>query len=99
MSYDTVRYEVEGPVATIVLNRPDKLNAFNHQLISDFDAALAQAGNDASIRVVIIKGAGRAFSVGMDLDPGSHAPDKSGLVEDRERLQRSIERWLRVWEF
>ena len=95
---DEVLYETDGPVATLILNRPDKMNAFNLALFTELGRALDKAEQDPDIRVVIIKGAGRAFSVGMDLE-GGKSPAELGVTADRERLQSHIEDFLRVWDF
>jgi len=65
--FDTIRYEVDGPVATITLNRPDAANAQNSQLIDDLDAAFDRAEADADVRVVVLAAAGKHFSAGHDL--------------------------------
>ena len=67
---EIVRYDQSGSVAVITLNRPDRMNSFTKQLSVDLFAALEQAGNDASIRVVILTGEGRCFSAGADLKSG-----------------------------
>lgn len=95
---EIISYQTQGPVAEIAFNRPDKMNAFNAQLLEEFDQALTLAERDTAVRVIIVKGLGRAFSVGMDISPKSHAPEEEGQTADRERLQASIERWLRVWD-
>jgi len=64
---DAVRYETDGPVARITLNRPDKLNAINGRLHDALLAALARAEGDEAVRAVVLRGAGRAFSAGGDL--------------------------------
>jgi 2-(1,2-epoxy-1,2-dihydrophenyl)acetyl-CoA isomerase len=61
-----VRILREGPVATIMLNRPDSLNAFNRALVERLHAALRTVEEDESVRAVIITGAGRGFSAGQD---------------------------------
>ncbi len=69
MAYKCIIYEKDKPfpkVATITLNRPEKLNALSRPLLAEFEEALADVGKDDNIRVVIIKGAGRAFSAGYD---------------------------------
>ncbi len=66
----TITFEVDGQVATITLNRPESMNAFNAELRADLAAALQRADNDAQIRVVVLTGAGRAFSPGADLKQG-----------------------------
>jgi len=67
MSFDTLLYEVDGPVCTITLNRPEMANAQNTALIDDLDAAFDAADADGEIRVVILAAAGRHFSSGHDL--------------------------------
>ena len=67
MSYETVRYEVDGAVAIITMNRPDMANAQDSRLIDELDAAFDEAGVDDSVRVVILAGAGKHFSSGHDL--------------------------------
>jgi 2-(1,2-epoxy-1,2-dihydrophenyl)acetyl-CoA isomerase len=59
--------EVENNIAKITLNRPEKLNAFNRDMALNMQAALDQCASDDSIKVVVITGAGRAFSAGQDL--------------------------------
>ncbi len=58
---------VQGGVALLVMNRPDKLNALNNELATALDQAFERIGNDLSIRVVVLTGAGRAFCAGGDL--------------------------------
>ena len=94
-----VLYERHGPIATITLNRPEKLNAFNAPLLANLMKAFDQAERDAEARVVIVKGAGRAFSVGYDISPGEYSPHHVNIAEDREWLHGAIEKWLKVWEF
>src|ERR1700722_203890 len=67
MHLDTVNVKIEQGAATIELNRPEALNAWNKQLGQDLLAALAQASEEDSVRAVRITGAGRAFSSGADL--------------------------------
>lgn len=65
--FQTVRYEVDGPVATITLDRPEAANAQSSQLIDELDAALDLADADDAVRVVILAGEGKHFSAGHDL--------------------------------
>ncbi|MBT7361700.1 MAG: 1,4-dihydroxy-2-naphthoyl-CoA synthase, partial [Rhodospirillaceae bacterium] len=65
MSYDDILYDTRDGVATITINRPDKLNAFSGHTIEEMIEALQDAGWDKSVGVVVITGAGdRAFSSG-----------------------------------
>lgn len=63
----TVLYEVEGAVARITLNRPEKRNALNETLIADLKDALRRANDNAAVRVVVLTGAGPDFCSGADL--------------------------------
>jgi 2-(1,2-epoxy-1,2-dihydrophenyl)acetyl-CoA isomerase len=64
---ETVRVETVDHVCTITLDRPDTFNAFSDQLSRELNDALKQAERDADVRVVVITGAGKAFSSGQDL--------------------------------
>jgi len=65
--FDTVLFEVADRVATITLNRPERKNAFNHQMWCDLRDALGAAQASDAVRVAVITGAGNAFSAGQDL--------------------------------
>jgi enoyl-CoA hydratase len=67
MNFETVLYEVDGPVCTITMNRPDVANAQNTALIDDLDAAFDEADADDAVRVVVLAAAGKHFSAGHDL--------------------------------
>ncbi len=66
-AFETIRYTVEGPVATITLDRPEVANAQNSRLIDELDAALDLADADDGVRVVVLAGEGKHFSAGHDL--------------------------------
>ena len=67
MSYKTISLDVENRVATITINRPKMMNAFNEQLVWDMGDATEKVKNDSQIRVLVITGEGRGFSAGADL--------------------------------
>jgi enoyl-CoA hydratase len=71
VSYDNILVDVEGPVATITLNRPEKLNALSRGLLHDLHAALKELNPGDDVRVIRLRGAGRAFCPGYDLEPSS----------------------------
>lgn len=71
MAFETILLNVQDGVATITLNRPKKLNAFNDQMISETTAVFKQASRDKEIRCVVLTGNGRAFSSGQDLSEGT----------------------------
>ena len=67
MGYEAIRYEVDGRVATITMNRPEVANAQDTRLIDEIDAAFDEADADDAVRVVILAGEGKHFSSGHDL--------------------------------
>lgn len=69
-TFETLSYAVEDGVATITLNRPEKLNAFNGQMMSDLVAVFDETDRDDAVGAVILTGAGRAFCAGADLSGG-----------------------------
>jgi enoyl-CoA hydratase/carnithine racemase len=80
--YEAIIVAVEDHVATLTLNRPDAMNAFNAQLTREFIAACADFNNDPDVRVVIITGAGeKAFSAGLDLK--ERAAEQVSFIEKR----------------
>jgi len=68
--YQTVTYERDGPIAIVTTNRPDNMNSFDAAMRSDMANALQRAGEDPSVRVVVLTGSGRSFSAGADLKDG-----------------------------
>jgi 2-(1,2-epoxy-1,2-dihydrophenyl)acetyl-CoA isomerase len=67
MAYETLQYEVQEGIATITMNRPDVLNAFNEQMFRELQDVLRAVERDEAVRVVIVTGAGRGFCAGQDL--------------------------------
>ena len=70
MPYQHIKYEVEERIATITLNRPEKLNAFTATMREELIGAFGRADEDDEVRVIIVTGAGRAFCAGADLSKG-----------------------------
>jgi enoyl-CoA hydratase/carnithine racemase len=66
MELKVVRYEVDAGIATVTLDRPDRLNAWTGRMHEEYRWALAQAEDDPAVRVIVVTGAGRAFCAGAD---------------------------------
>ena len=79
--YETILYEKKGNIATITLNRPNVLNALTRTMFIEIGSALDDAECDNNIRVVILKGAGRAFCAGVDLKMAS---EMTSLFDQQE---------------
>ncbi|MFH1293316.1 MAG: enoyl-CoA hydratase-related protein [Pseudomonadota bacterium] len=67
MSYSTVIVEHENHVGIITLNRPEQFNTFSSEMAKELNQALIQLDNETKVRVVVVKGAGKAFSTGIDV--------------------------------
>lgn len=79
MTFQNIITKKENGILTIIINRPDKLNALNQQTISELDLAITDAQSDAAIRVVILTGAGeKAFVAGADITEFSGLEIKQG---------------------
>src|SRR5579875_2584628 len=76
-SFETILYAVDDGVATITLNRPDKLNAFTAKMMVELIAAFDETDGDDKVRAVIVTGAGRAFCAGADLSGGADTFDRN----------------------
>ncbi len=77
MAFEQIRYEAVDGVATVTLNRPEKLNAVTSVLLRELISAFDEADADDAIRAVIVTGAGRAFCAGADLSFGVGTFDRS----------------------
>ncbi len=75
--FDTLYIEIDEQIATITLNRPDKLNTFNGRMMQDLIAAFDATDANDDVRAVIVTGAGRAFCAGADLASGGDAFDRT----------------------
>lgn len=80
---ETIDYSLEGGVARITLNRPDKLNAFNGQMHKELTDALKRVKKDDEVRAVLLTGAGRAFCSGQDLSDLEENVDFSDVLRKR----------------
>ena len=69
--FDTVLVEVDDGVATLTLNRPDAMNAFDHTMDREFHEAMWLLDADEAVRVIVVTGAGRAFCSGIDMSGGA----------------------------
>jgi enoyl-CoA hydratase/carnithine racemase len=71
MQYETIQWRVDAGVLTLTLNRPEQLNAFTVQMMSELVHAFGRASEDDAVRAIVVTGAGRAFCAGMDLAVGT----------------------------
>jgi enoyl-CoA hydratase/carnithine racemase len=81
MDYTQILYDVDGGVATVTLNRPDRLNAFTTRMMRELIDAFDRVDSDDDVRAVVVTGAGRAFCAGADLAAGGATFEKGGSDE------------------
>ena len=93
-SFETLAYDLDDGVATITLNRPEKLNAFNTQMMKDLIAAFDVTDADDTVKAVIVTGAGRGFCAGADLSAGGETFDyeKRGGEDKAARQRDGVQR-------
>ena len=89
MAYSDILYDVDESIATITLNRPDRLNAWSRDMECDVRTAMDVAGGDKNVRVIVVTGAGRGFCAGADmsmLSASSEEDSDSRRESDRHHL-------------
>ena len=96
MGFESILYAVEAPVAIISLNRPAKLNAISPGMVAELGEALDLAEADETVRAIVLRGEGRAFSAGFDLEMGE---DDTGdaVTFLRRELRKDFDIIMRFW--
>ncbi len=99
MEYQNLRFEKKSGIGYLTLNRPDKLNALSVELMAELRHALDLIEEDAEVKVVILTGAGRAFSAGFDIGVKEGEPEiyERSADEWRSRLKQHIDTFLKIW--
>ena len=100
-----VDYATRGALAFITLNRPERLNALNRALIVGLEEAVARANREAEVRVIVLRGAGRAFCAGYDLQEAPEAEvrvqERTGgwdPVADFRGMSQNVRAFMSLWE-
>jgi enoyl-CoA hydratase/carnithine racemase len=98
MSYNTILFESSNKVATITLNKPDKMNAFSREMLLEMLDALEKVEKDDDVLVSIVTGAGKAFCAGMDLSSGEETFDstkrKEAPISSEQRTFNTLKRYI-----
>ena len=88
MPYTDILYSVDDFVATITLNRPDKLNAWTSEMDADLHHAIERAAADDAVRAIVITGAGRGFCAGADMSRLSRLSAGENAARPRRRQRQ-----------
>jgi enoyl-CoA hydratase len=100
VGFETIRYEKEGPLGWITLHRPEKLNAISKPMLVELNRAMDAAEADDAVRVILIRGEGRAFSAGFDLeadgDPTRTAEQEAEAL--KLELRNDFDLIMRFWD-
>lgn len=105
MTFETLTYSRDDRVATITLNRPERLNAINSKMPDDIRAAIEEANRDDLVHVVVLQGAGRAFCAGYDLKQAAELPRGTWASQempydpliDFQLLDHSTQCFMSLW--
>ena len=105
MSFNTITYDVSNGIALITLNRPQRLNAFTHEMGDEIIAAFDASDSDDDVRVVIVTGEGKGFCAGADLSMGAETFNLIEQARETGEIDDSDPRWrdtggvvnLRIW--
>jgi enoyl-CoA hydratase len=99
--YKTIELERDGGLTWLTLNRPERLNAMNWALLEDLSQALTHLATDDETRVVAIRGAGRAFCSGYDIERDESEialAEERDIVEDHDLLVQHLSRFMQIWD-
>jgi len=105
MTFHTLRYETEGRIARITLDRPERLNAISDDMPGEIGRAVNTANTDDAIHVIVLQGAGRAFCAGYDLKEFAEATGENPYVQempwdptvDYRRMKANTDDFFSLW--
>jgi enoyl-CoA hydratase len=97
MPFQHIKLDIDGPVATLAFDRPQVLNAFHNEAMDECVAALKQIAEDDTVRAVLIRGEGRAFSAGFDMKASAER-DMSTVDKVRVQMERQFDFIMAFWD-
>ena len=96
MSYQFIEYEASNGIGRVRLNRPEKLNALSRELQDELVDCLERADDDPEVRVMTLRGNGRAFCAGYDITPPTTPEAQAAAQEQRDNIRADIHRMKRT---
>ena len=97
MTRQHITIEIEGPVASLVFNRPEVLNAFNNEAMGEIMAALKELAADERVRAILVRGEGRAFSAGFDMKASANR-DMSTIDRVQAQMELQFDFIMSFWD-
>lgn len=97
MAWQNIGVDIDGPIATLVFNRPHVLNAFDNETMDECVQALKVLADDGSVRCILVRGEGRAFSAGFDMK-ASAGRDMSTVELVRRQMERQFDFIMAFWD-
>ena len=96
MPYETIDVKIDGPIAHVAMNRPDKLNAMNGAFFSEIGAAFRMLDNNPAVRAVVLSGNGKHFTAGLDLKESASVLGGASQTDDPARVREKLRRHI-LW--
>ena len=96
MEYQYIKLEKQDRIATLTLDRPEKMNALSSGLLAEFSRALDDVHDDQDVSVLVLTGAGRAFSAGFDISPGQSHAEKP-VTADWDAMHLAPRTIMKLW--
>jgi enoyl-CoA hydratase len=97
MTHHYIKVHIEGPVASLVFNRPNVLNAFHNEAMDECVAALKVLGDDQRVRAILVRAECRAFSAGFDMKASAER-DMSTVEHVRRHMERQFDFIMAFWD-
>ncbi len=98
-SFETLSLIQEEGICWLTLSRPETLNAINAAMLRELEQALDLMEKDDRVRVLVIRGEGRAFSSGYDLGKQGYSSEETDIVDDYETLHTNLKSMMRIWSY
>jgi len=97
MTHHFIKVAIDEPVASLVFNRPNVLNAFHNEAMDECVAALKELGDDQRVRAILVRGEGRASSAGFDMKASAER-DMSTVEHVRRQMERQFDFIMAFWD-
>ena len=97
MTRNHIKVEIDGPIASLIFNRPNVLNAFHNEAMGEIITALKELDADERVRAILVRGEGRAFSAGFDMKASAER-DMSTIDHVQVQMERQFDFIMAFWD-